>query len=125
MCKLVAVIAIAALITGNFATTTVTFASSSRTGSASIAWEKGPDSGDIGYGGDSYSRDDRDGRDERYRIQYLREEPTRVVSVLGPQRSLGRLPETGGNYLIPFFLLTTGIFFLLIYSIRGKGNRSP
>ena len=123
MVKIMTVIIAAILIAGTLATTAAAVEPSSKTGTASITWELEPGGG--GGGGDN-NRDDRDDRDRRppLRIDPIRS-PQVIVSTPNPQMTLGRLPETGGNHLIPLFLLTAGMSFLLAYTISEKGNRSP
>jgi len=47
-----------------------------------------------------------------------------MVSIPSPGTSLGRLPETGGNYMIPLILIATGMFLLLAYMAGGRGEKS-
>ena len=113
MGKLIVVIITTVLLTGML--TAPTAASSTRTGSASITWEreKEPDTGS--------SR----GSSNRWHPFPAASADEIIVSAPDPRMILGRLPETGANYLIPLLLLAAGMSFLLVYFVTAKGNRSP
>lgn len=156
MGRLIAVIAAIVLAAGTLAVP-VAAASSTSSGSASIAWEKGPDSGGGGSGGGGTSGGTSsggtsgggvwrppDGRDPNrpgggggYVYDYNRRSPASnvivnpgvppqtVVSIPNPQAPLGKLPATGGNYLIPLLFLAAGMSFLLVFARSGKWSRPP
>jgi len=88
---------------------------SSKTGTASIAWVENPNSG----GGSDNDNDDRT-------TDVVRREPSpqEVVSIPDPDIPLGKLPETGGNYLIPLLLISVGVFLLLVYVANSKGKEA-
>ena len=130
MGRLIAVTITAVLIVGAVATT-VAAASSSRSGTASITWERdtsggGSSGGGSGGGGSSGGGSGNSGN-PYFQIGTFSSAPSpeALVSIPNPQIPLGWLPETGGNYLIPILFLVAGMSFLLVYTATAKGNRSP
>lgn len=106
---------------------------SHRTGTASIAWVE-EDSGDGGGSGGGGSEGGGWGGGESgggggsvRRPTFTIDRtlvPGEIVSIPNPAVPLGRLPETGGNYLIPLILLLSGIFLVLVYVMSNKGKAS-
>ena len=100
--------------------------SSYRTGTASIAWVE-EDSGDGGSGGGGNEGGGWGGGGSVRRPTFTIDRtlvPGEIVSIPNPTVPLGRLPETGGNYLIPLILLLSGIFLVLVYVMSKKGKAS-
>ena len=142
MRRITIAIAAAVLAAGLLATSAMAAEESSRSGTASIEWRRegggsggggsgGSSGGGGGSGGGSGGNSSGGGSANsrhpavRYDIFNRVAVPETIVSIPNPQIPLGRLPETGGNYVIPLLFVSAGISLLLACAISRKGIRPP
>ena len=129
MRRITVAVAAVVLTISVLAATVVAAEASTRSGTASIEWrrESGGGGGNSSGGGSGSGGGSWNSRHPVSPGPVFARAPTpeAIVSIPNPHIPLGRLPETGGNHLIPLLLVSAGISLLLASAISVKGSRPP